>query len=487
MSQDQQASAGVSASANSGGGGLPGMLRNASASLLGNILSIPLQFLGFIIVARSLGPTVFGQYSFAQELTLFVVYAADAGLNVIATREMVRHKESAGAIHGALLRLKLYLSLVCYLVILAVGAALSDSPATFAALAVLGFANLLLSYLFFANGVFRACGRMAWESATGLLQSICFCLFTAFVAYSYLVPGGLLPMTIARLMSFVPVVALALFVSWRLVPPRLASVPGVGLEYLRQGLPIFMAMFVFDALLRISVLFLQAWSTSVELSMFTVSSRIVYSLWLIPYILSGAWLPGMAMSVADAQMKQLGQHALRLIRLLLIMAAPMAMVLHLAAEPITLLLFGPDYRDAIACLRILAYSVPSLFLFYGMKTILEARNQQRLFYFIVITGLIVGLLANALLVRTTGAQGAAWAYFAGLLSCTCLGYLFAGKVLCWSTLARSATRIASATAVAALALGLLLPMSLPLALVASGLVYLGGLLLLGELNSRTLL
>ncbi|MBU1042608.1 MAG: oligosaccharide flippase family protein [Proteobacteria bacterium] len=463
------------------------MLRNASSSLIGNILSIPLQFLGFIIVARSLGPAAFGQYSFAQELTLFVVYAADAGLNVIATREMARHRENAGAIHGTLLRLKLYLSLICYLVILAVGAALSDSLATFAALAVLGVANLLLSYLFLANGVFRACERMVWESVTGLLQPICFCLFTAFVAYSSLVPDGLLPMTLARLLSFLPVVALALFVSWRLVPPRRAPAPSSGLEYLRQGLPIFMAMFVFDALLRISVLFLQAWSTSVELSMFTVSSRIVYSLWLIPYILSGAWLPGMAMSVAQGQAEQFGQHALRLIRLLLIMAVPMAMVLHLASEPIILLLFGRDYQGAIACLRILANSVPFLFLFYGMKTILEAKHHQKLFYFIVTTGLFVGLLANAWLVRTNGAEGAAWAYFAGLSSSTCLGYLFAGKALCWSTLARSATRVACGTVVAGFALVLLLPVSFLLALAVSGVVYLSVLLLLGEINSRTLL
>ena len=94
------------------------MLKNASASLVGNVLSIPLQFLGFIILARSLGPKVFGQYSFAQELTLFVVYAADAGLNIVATREIARHRKDAGTIHGILLRLKLYLSLVCYLAIL---------------------------------------------------------------------------------------------------------------------------------------------------------------------------------------------------------------------------------------------------------------------------------------------------------------------------------------------------------------------------------
>ena len=463
------------------------MLKNASSSLIGNVLSIPLQFLGFIIVARSLGPAVFGQYSFAQELTLFVVYAADAGLNILATREMARHKAHAGAIHGTLLRLKLLLSAGCYLAILAVGGIMSDSLSTFAAVAVLGVANLLLSYLFLANGVFRACERMVWESVTGLLQPICFSLFTAFVAYSALVPVGLLPMTLARLASFLPVVALALAITWRLVPPSRAAAPCTGREYLRQGLPIVMAMVAFDALLRISVLFLQAWSTQVELSMFTVSARIVYSLWLIPYIFAGAWLPGMARSAVEQRQEEFIRHSLRLTRLVAIAAAPLTVMLNMAAEPIVLLLFGPDYRAGGPVLRVLSYCVPFLFLFYGMKTILEARNQQRQFYVIVVVGLAVGLIANALLVPRGGAVGAAWAYLAGISTSTCLGYALAAKSVDWGALAFSLGRVGCGAAAAGGVLWLLMPLSLVVALAVSGLAYLGVLLLLGEINRRTLL
>jgi len=468
-------------------GGLGGMLKNASASLIGNVLSIPLQFLGFIIAARSLGPVVFGQYSFAQELTLFVVYVADAGLNIIATREMARHRAQAGAIHGTLLRLKVFLSAGCYLVILAVGGLMSDSLSTFAAVAVLGVANLLLSYLFLASGVFRACERMVWESVTGLLQPICFCLFTAFVAYSTLVPVGLLPMALARLASFLPVVAVALVVTFRLAPPRRTPAPCTGREYLHQGLPIVLAMFAFDALLRISVLFLQAWSTKVELSMFTVSSRIVYSLWLIPYIFAGAWLPGMARSAAEHRQEEFVRHSVRLTRLVAIAAAPLAVMLNMAAEPIVLLLFGPDYRAGGPVLRVLTYCVPFLFLFYGMKTILEARNQQRQFYIIVVVGLAVGLMSNALLVPRAGALGAAWAYLAGISTSTCLGYALAATSVDWGALAFSLVRIACGATAAGLALWLLMPVSLFLALAISGIAYLLVLLLLGELNRHTLL
>lgn len=467
-------------------GRLSGMLKNASASLIGNLISVPIQFLGFSIVARSLGPDVFGEYSFAQELTLFVVYAADAGLSIIATREMAQRRQDAGAIHGTLLRLKAYLSLACYLIILAVGAALSDNRDTFTAVAVLGMANLLLSYLFLASGVFRASARMGWESATGLFQPICYCLFVAIVAYSGLVPEGLLPMALARLASFLPVTALALFVACRLVPPRRGEGSRTGRIYLRHGLPIMLAMFTFDALLRMSILFLQAWSTAEQLSLFSVSARIVYSLWLIPYILSGAWLPEMARSVVNNDAAQFKLDSLRLTRILLQLSVPLAMVLYTAAEPIILLLFGESYRESSLILQNLTFSIPFLFLFYGMKSILEASNRQNLFYILVFIGLAIGLAANFLFVREGGAEGASWAYLSGLFTCTCLGYVFAARTLCWAVLVRSALRVAGAAITANFTLSWLMPVSLVLALSAAGAVYLASLFILREINSKIL-
>ncbi|GAB6127056.1 flippase [Humidesulfovibrio idahonensis] len=466
-----------------GSGRLAGMLKNASASFLGNMLSIPLQFLGFIIAARSLGPSVFGQYSFAQELTLFVVYAADAGLNVIITREIALHRDQAGGIHATALRLKIGLSAACYAAILGVGFVLSGGGQTFAAVAILGLANILLSYILMANGVFRGCERMAWEGVTGLLQPVCFCLFTGFVAYSGLVPTSLLPMALARLASFLPVVALALFVSFRLAPPRISAAPQTGREYLRQGLPIALVMFAFDALLRISVLFLQARATPVDLSMFTVASRIAYSLWLIPYIFAGAWLPVMARCAAQGHDEEYRTHVMRLTRLLGIAAAPIATVLFLAAEPVILLLFGPDYRPASQVLRILALVVPFLFLYYGMKTSMEARNRQRLLYSIVTLSLATALAANAWFVGGgLGAVGAAWAYLCGLGASTVLGYSFIAEELNWGRLAVSFLRIGCGAAAAGVTLHFILPTSFILGLVACGVVYLATLLLLGELR-----
>lgn len=461
-----------------------GMLKNASASLIGNLLSIPLQFLGFVIVARALGPTVFGQYSFAQELTLFVFYIADCGLSIIATREMVRDKARAGAIHGSLLRLKIVLSTLCYAAILAAGLAMSDSRSTFLAVAILGVSNLMFSYLLLANGVFRASGRMVWESVTGMLQPIGFCVFTALVAYSGLVPNGLLPMALARLGSFVPVVLLALFITWRLVPPRRPDRPGMGKGYLGEGLPIVMVMFTFDALLRISVFFLQIFASNEELGMFTVSARIVYSLWTIPYIFSGAWLPGMTRCVAQRQEEAFSQHGMRLTRLLCFASAPIAVVLYMAATPIILLLFGPNYLPGVPVMRVLALAVPFLFLFYGMKTILEAKNQQRRLYFVVLVGLTVALGANTLFVAPMGAVGAAWAYLCGISASVGLGYALVAREIAWGRLVVSVARILCGGVAAALTLWLLLPVSLFLGLGASCGVYLMVLFLIRELNPR---
>lgn len=458
-----------------------GMLRNASASLLGNLASLPLQLLGFIMVARSLGPAVFGQYSFAQEFSLFAVYAADAGLNVIATREMSARPEKAGAILAEMLRLKLLLSAASYAFFLAVGAPFCGEPGSFAALAGLCLANVLLSSLLLTNGVFRAFGRMGWESVVSLLQAVCFCGFTAFAAYSGAVEPGLSAMVLARLASFLPAVALAYFVACRLAPLRREK-GAAGPSPLRQGLPIMLAMLAFDALLRVGFLFLRGWSAPEELAMFSVSTRIVCSLWIIPYIFAGAWLSPLCRCVQAGDMAGFAQSSRELARLLLLLAAPLALGIHMTAEPCVLLLFGAGYGPAAPSLRLLAYSVPVLFLFYWIKTSLEALRRQRSFYLVVGAGLAAGLTANVLLVRAGGAAGASAAYLAGMAVSTGLG-LFCVYAACpaqcaglWATLGR----VGCATAAAALAYGLLAPASIPLAGLAACAAYGGALLLLGE-------
>jgi len=122
-----------------------------------------------------------------------------------------------------------------------------------------------------------------------------------------------------------------------------------------------------------------------------------------------------------------------------------------------------------------------------MKTMLEAQNLQRKFYYIVLAGLALGVALNAALVGSQGAVGASAAYFAGISCCACLGYACVSKSLSWGVLLVSCLRVVLAAAAAGLALWLVLPVSLLLALAASGVIYLGSLLALGELNCRTLL
>jgi O-antigen/teichoic acid export membrane protein len=89
--------------------------------------------------------------------------------------------------------------------------------------------------------------------------------------------------------------------------------------------------------------------------------------------------------------------------------AALSIATTLGAGPLVDLLYGSRYADAVPVLRVLAWSLPLLFVNYALTSQVIAWGGQRAYMWTAAAALGVNLVANQLLVPTLAGAGAAWA------------------------------------------------------------------------------
>jgi O-antigen/teichoic acid export membrane protein len=88
-------------------------------------------------------------------------------------------------------------------------------------------------------------------------------------------------------------------------------------------------------------------------------------------------------------------------------AAAATVATWLAARPLVVTIYGGRYADSAPVLRLLALSLPLLFVNYALTHQVLAWGGQRAYLWVTVAALAVNLAANLALVPSWGAQGAA--------------------------------------------------------------------------------
>jgi len=92
-----------------------------------------------------------------------------------------------------------------------------------------------------------------------------------------------------------------------------------------------------------------------------------------------------------------------MVRLSLVIAIPFAILAPLLVE----MLFGVNYASSAAILRVHIWAGVAVFLGVASSQYLTAEGQQKMSLYRTLTGLIVNVALNVLLIPTYGAMGAA--------------------------------------------------------------------------------
>lgn len=394
-------------------------LINAASVFSGEFFVRLVNFLIPIFIARVYDSSALGKYSFGLACAALAALLPDPGLHLLTTREVASLPE----------RLKDYFwsvqSLKCLLAAAAMGSVLlltyvflADSETRWIVLVLTG-RLLLQSFSYFFMAIIKAFERMhylVWLQVTN-----CLIVLLGFgLGIFYRLP---LPLVLC---AFLPGVFCEAALGGILVLRKFGPMGPIwtGWQQMRSiatlAFPIGLTTLLITLNLRLDVIVLSWFRTSSEVGLFSAANLLSTGVFLLASLTMSVVFPKLS-RLAQQSKNEFQHYVETFLKFSLFFLVPASTIVFFGASLIVSLLYGARYGGAIPVLKILAFSLPVIFLNAIFFYALVARGKRSSYVWVIACGVAINLLVNPLLTWRLGSEGTA---FSNLFRETCLFVLF---------------------------------------------------------------
>jgi O-antigen/teichoic acid export membrane protein len=355
-----------------------------------------------IAIVRYLGSEELGRYSYVLAFAYPFGAVADFGLAAYAIREISRGRSREPEVIATLRRTLFLCAGLGWIVMMGCGAMLHRDAALLASLALAGFASILSAVTTPMLVSLTAREDLRTVAVYQILGS----LFGSAAVAGALLLGGktvalLLGSTAANLVMFAVMYGL---VGW---PP--ASFPvsrsAVG-GMIREALPFGLLLVGFAVYYRIDMVMLEWLRGTREIGLYAAAYRFLDAIIPMAAAIARPFYPRFS-GLADRDSQGSRELLEKTWKPLLGLVLPLAIGVCFAAEPLTLALFGGEFKDSVVPLQILIWgSLPLALVMIPVQALMAA---DRVWPLVGVYGLSAGLniIGNLLLIPRWGAVGAA--------------------------------------------------------------------------------
>ncbi len=388
------------------------IVKNVLAGGLGVGIGGLLQLGAVVLIARSVGVTQFGTYSFILAFAMFFQLLADSGLSNILVRELATQPERMREILGAALSLIWMLTAAVGLLMLAVVPFLHFPLHVKALAAVMGAATLAQFHASGYGSVLRSQEDNELHSLGFLLHKVlfCACIFAGLKAGLGL-PGVVLAHLIPNLLLWAFYREL---VTRRYGHPKMISDFAMWKYLLTHSIPVGGATMLRLLAQQIDVMIL-TWLTDLQtVGLFSGPYRISLALRFIPQTLSIPLYPMYARLARqpDARPQLLAAYE-RSVKFFLVIGCAVSTVFVSSAGPLITLLLGKKYAAAVPAMQLIGVAFLPFFISNPLPFLLTALNEQRFLLWSTIASLGLRVALNFALIPRLGFIGPCVAFFAG--------------------------------------------------------------------------
>src|SRR5260370_19398670 len=382
-------------------------LKQVALQGLGLLARRGLLALAFLLMARNLGPRLFGDYSYLYTWVYAATLLSALGLPSVSTREIALDHTKAGAVlkSSFLIRLLCVLVAMTGLALLFYTTKLTRSEIVPSALLFtlaippLAFGDQLAAYVmgFAKNSTFAFIQGSLWgaflvatvasvATSHGLTHAILMQVVALWIA------GGIC----AAYLKHDFVKSLQARINWT-----------VTWSLLREAVPLAVTSVLGILSFRFGTFFLYKKIGAESTGLYTSSLQIVEGLQLIPMALTGSLFPHICQSAADSCATL---DCFRLVSsTLAFISVFVAATVSVTSERLVPLVFGSQFKAGGQLLAILIWACVPMFLHYALTFFLIAFNRQRVFVWETLAYLFVSIVGNVLLIPTHGVFGAVFA------------------------------------------------------------------------------
>jgi len=383
--------------------------KNSLAPMVMALLNRIIDFGFAMLMLRILAPEGAGRYQFAVVFIGYAEILTRFGLGTLLTREVARDRTQSTSFLSniTILRAILWLGslpamgIVLWLYVILGGLA-SETVIAVGLFAIgLFFSNLAdgLTALFYAHE--KAEYPAGISTITTLVR-------VGLGALVLLLGGGVIGLAaVSVIANIVSAIVLAWTLSRTVTQLHFDNDPALRRHMLREGLPLMINHLLATLFFRIDVLILQPTWGDRAVGFYGAAYKYIDGINLIPSYFTLAIFPLMSRYAHTARDSLVRAYILSL-RLLLIIALPLAVGTPFVARELILILGGGQYLpDSMIALQLLIWFLPFSFINQITQYVLIAIDQQRFLTRAFIIGVLFNTTTNLLLIPQYGYRAAA--------------------------------------------------------------------------------
>lgn len=376
-----------------------GLMRNAGALGIGEVLARLLGVVAVVTMARRLTPEGFGIVTLGTTFVIWFSLVVDAGTEVLNVREIARRPDRLRELAEPVLGLRLALSGIAVGLLAAAAFVAARDPSD--RLVLLLFACVLpalaLNMRWMVLGVNGAKVVAVGNVASQMVVAVGVLLLVHTLHDTYRVPLVLA----AGELCYASVVALGTARRSGLIRPRVD--PEAWRSTLRAGMPLVVNSIARAAIYSFGIVAIALFLGREELGWYSAAYKPV-TLFAVAIIL---FFMAFLASYSAAGAEEAHQLVRRAVRLVAITTIPLAAFLTFTAGFFVRLFYGDAYAPATIALAILIWSVPAMAIGGAYGSALIAGNRQGLLMRINVAVALLTIAASFAIVPFAGIEGAA--------------------------------------------------------------------------------
>ncbi|MEI8061984.1 MAG: flippase [bacterium] len=371
------------------------------------ILSILISLVATSVIARGLGPSNYGELSYATSFVGLFSFLYSLGIDGILYRELINRPDKKRELLGSAFAIKIATGILTALVIIVSAFFLSVHDISFVLILVLS-STFILNSLQIINYEFQSRVESKYPAIAAIIIAVILNALKILV-----IASGKGVLYLALILVLEPILYGAFY--WYIYEKQIGEKISnwkfdrqISLSLIRDSWPLIFTGIFAMIYARIDQIFIKHMINSASVGIYDSAVRLTEVWYLIPNIIVSAFFP--AIINAKNTSKALYQSRLsRLTKLLILLSVFIALPISLLAPMIINILYGAKFILAAGILQIYIWSIVGTFLINLATQYLIAENKKKSLVLLNVIPMIVNVVLNIIWIPLYGITGAAYA------------------------------------------------------------------------------
>jgi len=361
------------------------------------------SFVAIILIARFLGAERLGIYSYVMSLVFIFAAFADFGMSPIIIRELARNKKELSNYLKCGATLKLFLGIIAFSLIMVTGRLLGKTGDVQILLVMASVWMVANSLTIFFSSIFQAFEKMHHVALVRVIEKFSFLIV---LGAAFIVGPTLKGVIVIYILTALLGLCIAIYIAQSRYHKFVLGFDfGFSKSLLRKSFPLALSGFAFLIYNRVDIVMLSFMQGDQAAGLYSACYNLFILAGLLPVLATAAVFPSFSNLYATAREK-LRQNYRKGLKILILLAVPVAAFTFLAAPWLIDILYGSAYIEAVPALRILMLTVLFSFPSHFLSRLLIITERQRWVFGIVVAAAVTNIALNLVLIPAFSYIGA---------------------------------------------------------------------------------